>query len=274
VVLPVVQPFLSIVVPAYNEAQRIEGPLRHIGGFLELQDHSSEVLVVDDGSTDGTADLVRRWGPEAPVPVRLLRYARNRGKGHALKVGFEHAAGDRIVFLDADLATPIEELPALLKALDEGSDLAIGSRKGPGARIEVHQPWLREQLGKVFTGLVRRTLADVSDVTCGFKAFQGDVGRTLFSRLRIHDWAFDAEILFLAQHLGYRIREHPVRWVDQPGTKVRMFRDGVSSLMGLLRILRYRAAGAYRRPVGVTEPVESWSSDASWSSGLARRASA
>jgi dolichyl-phosphate beta-glucosyltransferase len=239
---------LSVIVPAYNEAARIEAPLRRMCAYFAAQPYACEILVVDDGSDDDTSALVRRVAESAPVPVRALRYARNRGKGHALKVGFEAARGERILFSDADLSTPIEETEAFLLALDQGFDVAIGTRKHARARITLRQPRHREAMGRVFTWLVRRLLADVSDATCGFKAFRGPAGRDLFARVRIPDWGFDAELLMLVRRLGYRLTEVPVQWQDREGTKVRLLRDALRSGLALVRIAAGAALGVYERP--------------------------
>jgi len=246
-----------MVVPAFNEAQRIREPLRVMAEFLDSHFESSELVVVDDGSADETAEIVRVLAAELPVPVRVIRYAENRGKGFALKTGFANARGENVLFSDADLSTPMDEALRLLAALDE-TPIAIGSRKMAGARIEVHQPWLRENMGKVFTWLVRVLVADVSDVTCGFKAFRGDVGREIFSRVRIDDWSFDAEILYLARFLGHRIQEIPVRWHDEAGTKVDLRRDVWRSLVGLATIRLNALRGVYRSPREIDAPLERW----------------
>ena len=255
------RPYLSVVIPAYNETRRLEQPLRTISDHLASGPYSAELVLVDDGSQDGTFELIRDLAGELKVPVRAFRYERNRGKGHALKVGFAHARGDRILFTDADLATPIEQLDALNEAIDRGCDIAIGSRKRAGADIRVHQPWYRERMGKVFTWIVSRYLAEVSDVTCGFKMFRGDLGRSLFAHLRIDDWAFDAELLFLAKRRGYSIEEVPVRWEDQAGTKVRLLRDAWSSARGLLEIVRNDRRGLYDSPYETKVTLETSSSE-------------
>jgi dolichyl-phosphate beta-glucosyltransferase len=252
------RPHLSVVVPAYNEACRLERPLRMISDHLASRPYSAEIVLVDDGSEDGTFELVSGLAKELKVPVRAFRYRPNRGKGHALKVGFSRARGDRVLFTDADLATPIQQLDALNEAIDLGYDIAIGSRKEAGADIRVHQPWYRERMGKVFTWLVRSFLADVSDATCGFKMFRGDIGRSLFAQLRIDDWAFDAELLLLARRGGHRIREVPVRWEDQPGTKVRLFRDAWRSACGLLKIVCNDRRGLYDAANEVKVQLEVW----------------
>jgi dolichyl-phosphate beta-glucosyltransferase len=251
-------PTLSLIIPAFNESSRIASPLREIGAYLTAQGHRAEIIVVDDGSDDDTGGIVREVAAEIPHPVRLLRYSENRGKGYALKVGFAAARGERILFTDADLSTPIEAAESLLAALDGGAELAIGTRKGPGAEIRLRQAWYREQMGRVFTGLVRVLLADVSDATCGFKAFQGDIGRDLFSRVRVFDWSFDAEILWIAKSRGHRLVEVPVRWEDRAGTKVSLLRDSMNSLLGLFQIRLNAARGHYDAPNPATAELEIW----------------
>ena len=189
--------------------------------------------------------MVRELGSGLGLPLRVLRTEANRGKGHALKVGFAASRGERVLFTDADLSTPIEEADRLLASLDGGVAIAIGSRKLATSAVTVHQPWYRERMGMLFTALVRLLIHDVSDATCGLKAMQGQVGRDLFARARVHDWSFDAEILLLARLRGHAIEEVPVRWEDRPGTKVRLLRDSVASLVGLARIRLNAATGRY-----------------------------
>jgi len=249
---------LSLVVPAFNESQRIAESLGAIAAFLAAQPWRSEIVVVDDGSRDSTFAVTCDIAADFGVPVRVVRYAKNRGKGCALKVGFAQARGDRILFTDADLSTPIAAATALLRALEQGFDLVIGTRRKVGASIEVHQPPFREWLGRVYTRLVRAFVADVSDCTCGFKAFRGDVGRDLFSRLRTSDWSFDAEVLHLAERAGYRIGEVGVPWADRAGTQARLLRDVPGSLLGLLRIRLWSAVGRHRQSVPLDLPLEIW----------------
>ncbi|MEN8182822.1 MAG: dolichyl-phosphate beta-glucosyltransferase [Myxococcota bacterium] len=251
------RPDVSVIIPAFDEALRVGDTLRAFAGFLAALPGSSELIVVDDGSTDPTAEVVRELAPQLPVAVRLLRYPSNRGKGYALRVGFAHARGERLLFSDADLSTPVEEATRLLEAL-EGADLAISSRKSTGSEIVRRQPRLREWLGRGFTLLVRLLLADVSDATCGLKAFRGSVGRDLFSRLRVDGWSFDAELLYLAERRGCRIAEIPVRWRHETGTKVDLRRDVLTSLAGIVRIRWYGARGVYESPAELRESVESW----------------
>jgi len=213
------RPWLSVVIPTYDEARRIPATLRAIDAYARRWNRPVELIVVDDGSSDRTVDVVRELGAELSIGLRLLRYAPNRGKEHA--------------------------------------EVAIGSRKMDGASIQVRQSWLRERMGKAFTFLVRQLIADVSDVTCGFKAFRGDAGRDLFARCRIYDWSFDAELLHIAQVRNMRVVEVPVVWCDQEGTKVRLVRDSLASLRGLARIRWNALRGVYRQPEApAVEPEE------------------
>jgi dolichyl-phosphate beta-glucosyltransferase len=252
-------PWVTVIMPAYNEAARLREPLAAVQAYLAAQPWPAEVVVVDDGSEDGTFDVARE-ATVAGVPVRVFRYAQNAGKGYAIRYGVAEARGERVLFTDVDLSTPIDEAGALLARLDAGADVAIGSRKTPEARILVRQPWLRERLGKGFTWLVRHAIVDVSDVTCGFKAFRAAAARDVFGRLRVPDWTFDAEILMLARRRGYRIDEVPVRWQDRAGTKVRVVRDVLRSLLGLVRIRANLARGVYDAPAPALPPAVSWDS--------------
>jgi dolichyl-phosphate beta-glucosyltransferase len=251
-------PALSIVVPAFDEARRIPETLRAIDAHFAARAHEVELIVVDDGSRDDTAGVVRELAKSLELPLSLLRYAPNRGKGFALKVGFAASRGARVLFSDADLSTPIEEADALLAELECGAEVAIGSRKRARARVEVHQPWLRETLGKGFTLLVRTLVADVTDATCGFKAYRGDAGRDLYARMRVFDWSFDAEMLWVARARGLRTTEVPVRWRDQAGTKVDLRRDVLRSLAGIARIRWNAARRRYAEPLPIDVAVERW----------------
>lgn len=250
---------LSVIVPAYNEAARIPATLCAISDHFANAPFPVELIVVDDGSRDETSAVVQAAAPELALPLRLLRYAPNQGKGFALKVGFAASRGDRLLFSDADLSTPIEEADRFLAELERGAEVVIGTRKRGQAHVEVHQPWLRETLGKGFTLLVRLLVADVTDATCGFKAYQGTAGRDLFARMRVFDWSFDAEMLLIGHTRGLRLVEVPVRWSDQPGTKVDLRRDVVRSLVGIARIRMNALLGRYAAPLPVDAVVESWS---------------
>lgn len=247
---------LSVVIPAFNESERLPLSLPVIARYFAEQPYETELVLVDDGSADRTFDTICDLAAMLPIPATVVRYAPNQGKGHALKVGFEQTRGRAILFCDADLSTPIDETERLLAVVDAGTPVVIGSRKMKGASIEVHQPWLRESMGKVFTLLARRLAADVSDTTCGFKLFDGDVGRDLFRRVRIGDWSFDAEVLLLARVGGHRIHEVPVRWRDERDTKVRLLSAAMQSLLGLMRIRLNLLRGRYRSAAPVRVPLE------------------
>ena len=223
--------------------------------FLHSQDYSYEILVVDDGSTDGTPDLARRL-LHGEKRARILVQPRNRGKGRAVKVGMLQAKGEYVLFTDADLSTPPTELGKFWPWFSEDYDIVIGSRKMAGANVVKHQPLWRESLGKVFTWLTNQiATSNISDITCGFKCFRRDAAHTLFRLSVVDDWSFDAEVLFLAQKHGYSIKEVPVTWHDEPGTKVRIVKDAVNSLRGLFRIRanwmwgKYRVRGRKAQPV-------------------------
>ena len=239
------EPRLSVVIPMYNEATRMRKSLPILLDYLAAQPYSYEVIAVDDGSADATAALAGELLAAVPEH-RVIPTQPNRGKGHALRVGMPASRGEYVLFMDADLSTPPAELDKFWPWLAEGYDVVIGSRKMAGAVLVRHQPWLRERLGKVFTWLSDRLATrNISDVTCGFKVFSRRAAHDLFRRGRINDFSFDAEILFLAQRRGYRIKEVPVTWHDERGTTVRIGRDAVRALRGLMRIRANAASGRY-----------------------------
>ena len=255
------RPQLTLLIPAYNESRRIAASLRAMDAYLTGCPFSSEILIVDDGSSDATSTVAREAAVGLATPIRYVAYTRNRGKGYALKVGFDAARGQRILFTDSDLSTPIRETGRMMEKLDAGYEIVIGTRKSTEAVIAVHQPLLRELMGKAFTFLVRQFLVDVSDVTCGFKAFEATAGRHLFSLSRVSDWSFDAEILFLAQRESRKLVEVPVYWEDQPGTKVSMLRDGLMAFLGLLRIRWCSLLGRYDSEHPLDPYDEVWSTE-------------
>jgi dolichyl-phosphate beta-glucosyltransferase len=232
-------PHLSIVVPCYDETGRLGASLATILAWTAEQDFPVEVVVVDDGSTDGTAELAESH--LTGVPHRVLRHDRNRGKGGALQTGMLAASGRYVLFTDADLSTPIEHAADLLAAHERGAPVVIGSRKTAGSQVSERQSLVRESMGRVFTGLANVvTGAGVSDFTCGFKSFTREAAGDLFGRLREDGWAYDAELLYLARRRGYAVTEVPVTWANDPSTRVRLLRDTLGSALGLLRI-RLRA---------------------------------
>lgn len=241
-------PALSIVIPAYNEQARLPETLARVLTYLDTASWSGpEVLVVDDGSRDGTAALVEEWGSR-DARVRLLRNPGNRGKGYSVKHGMMEACGEWVLFSDADLSAPIEELDVLWAAIERTpAGVAIGSRALNRGLIGVHQSKFRETAGRFFN-LVMRLVCGLPfwDTQCGFKLFRRDAARDVFSRLRLERFGFDVEALFIARLKGYKTIEVPVRWNHADGTKVSMFRDSADMFLDLLRVRRNQLLGRYR----------------------------
>ncbi len=235
-------PYLSLVVPAYNEASRLGVTLERVVVYLAEQAYASEIIVVDDGSDDDTARLAEEQ-LEGRISHRVLVNDGNRGKGYSVKRGMLDATGERVLFSDADLSTPIEHTADLLAAIDGGVDIAIGSRAVRGSDIERRQPLLRQTAGKMFS-LVQRMLlgTHIADTQCGFKMFTREAAQAVFPHQTLARWAFDAEVLFIAQRLGLTVAEVPVHWVNSPDTKVRMIPDGLRMVRDLAVIRgRHRA---------------------------------
>jgi dolichyl-phosphate beta-glucosyltransferase len=238
-----VTPRWSVVIPAFNEAQRLPAFLETVVAYFEGRDEPYEVIVVDDGSTDGTAELVEARGFAA---VRILRLPANTGKGGAVRAGMLAANGAYRVFADADGATPIAELKRLEPLLVAGADVVIGSRVLVDPGVSVTTRPHRVAAGHVFNWLVARVgLSGIADSQCGFKAFTAPAAGRLFESLSTQGFSFDVELLLLARAAGFRIVEVPVNWADQAGSKVGVFRHGPGMLWQILRA-RSRVGG--RRP--------------------------
>jgi dolichyl-phosphate beta-glucosyltransferase len=237
-------PELSVIVPAYNEEERLPRTLERVNEYVRTLPFASEIVVVDDGSTDGTAQAVTALAKKIPS-LRLVSNDRNRGKGFSVRHGMLEARGRVALFTDADLSAPIEEMQKLLSAL-ESSDIAIGSRAVDRRLIEVHQSRWRELAGILFNWVMRLlTGLHFQDTQCGFKAFAMPKSRIIFEQQRIEDFGFDPEILFLAKRHGLRAVEVPVRWSHDPRTKVHVVRDSVRMFLGLLSIRWNALAGRY-----------------------------
>jgi dolichyl-phosphate beta-glucosyltransferase len=238
---------LSIVIPAYNEASRLPGTLRKVEDFLNAGAWNfHEILVVDDGSTDETAQLADQFAAANPN-IRVLRNPGNRGKGYSVRHGMLEAKGDWCLFSDADLSAPIEELDKLWNAVARNTvEIAIGSRAVDRSLIGIHQPGLRENAGKFFNWVMRRTIGlDISDTQCGFKLFRADAARKIFSRQLLERFGFDVEVLYIGHKLGCRIAEVPVRWNHVEGSKVGMF-TGLRAFEELVEIRLNSLRGRYK----------------------------
>ena len=239
-------PYLSIVIPAYNESLRVGKTLEDVRKYAASKPFETEVVLVDDGSSDGTQEIFREFQSLWPE-TRVLCNEVNRGKGHSVRRGVLEARGKVILFTDADLSAPIEEADKLLAALEsQSADAAIGSRALDRKLIGVHQPWRREYAGRCFNLFVRLfTGLRIHDTQCGLKLFRRDSTRRAFELQRVERFGFDPEVLFLIQHFGGKIVEVPVRWNDNPATKVHFLRDSTRMLLDLVA-LRCRAwAGKY-----------------------------
>jgi len=241
------QPFdLTVIIPAYNEERRLPKTLDAILAYLNARPERAEIIVVDDGSSDSTVEIVSAYVRKFP-DLLLVSNGSNRGKGYSVRHGMLEARGEISLFTDADLSTPIAEADKLIKALREtGYDGAIGSRAVDRSLIEVHQSLLREQAGIFFNRLVRWIMGiGFSDTQCGFKAFRTQRARIIFEQQRIERFGFDPEILFLAKRHGLRVAEIPVRWSHDEGTKVNVAADGMLMFFELLMIRWNGIRGRY-----------------------------
>jgi dolichyl-phosphate beta-glucosyltransferase len=236
-------PPFSLVIPAYNEASRIGETLHAALAYLENVSPQSELILVNDGSTDATSAIAREALTAAKVESRMLENFPNRGKGHAVRKGLLAAKRPIGLFSDADLSTPLEETPKLIEPIANGDvDLAFGSRALDRSLIGKHQPWRREQGGRVFNLLVRfATGLPFWDTQCGFKAFRLDVCRPILETAHIEGFAFDVELLYLAYRSGLRLREIPVHWNHAEGSKIQFARDSLRMLREVIALRREAA---------------------------------
>lgn len=245
--------YLSVVIPVYNEESRIIQSLEDIFSYLRSLAMSWEVLIVDDGSHDRTAEIIEQW-IKNHHQLMLIRLPQNCGKGAAIRQGMLKAQGRYRLFRDADVSTAMAEFDRFRPILENGTPIVIGSRKMAGAKNMRRQPWLRETLGKGFTLLSRLLFVwEVSDYTCGFKCFSAKAAEDIFSRQKICRWAFDSEIVFLAKNLGYPIAQLPITWTNDPGTKVRLIVDVLNSFFEIICIRLNYLRGLYRIPQQLVE---------------------
>ncbi|HKI02417.1 MAG TPA: dolichyl-phosphate beta-glucosyltransferase [Thermoanaerobaculia bacterium] len=237
---------LSIVIPAFNESARLGPTLRRVVDYLRQTGAGYEVLVVDDGSTDGTSELARKFEPEG---VRVLTQKVNRGKGAVIKVGVLASRGREVLLVDADLSTPIEDVEKLRPRLAE-AEVVLGSRSVEGSDILTHQPFYREMMGRTFNFIIQLLgVRGLRDTQCGFKLLDGEVARRLFAELQIQRFAYDVELVWLARRHGYRVVEVGVRWADSPSSKVNPLTDSFRMFWDVLALrLRDWRNGRPSRP--------------------------
>ncbi len=242
-------PRYSIVIPAYNESGRIPVTLKSVVDCVRAQGWSAEIIVVDDGSRDATADVVRAFAASAPE-VRLVQNPGNHGKGYSVRNGILQALGEIVMFSDADLSAPIEEAERLFAAIAGGADIAIGSRWLERTRQTIRQPLYRQFFGRCFNAVTRFIMGlPFADTQCGFKAFTRDAAQTVFQLQTIERWGFDPEILFIALKRGYRIEEVPVSWAHDERTRISYLKDGMRMLQDIA-IVRWNALlGRYTKAV-------------------------
>jgi glycosyltransferase involved in cell wall biosynthesis len=260
-----IRPLVSVVIPAFNEERRLPQTLARVDAYLETQNYASEIVVVDDGSSDGTVRVVELFAREHPR-VRLIQND-HRGKGYTVRTGMLAARGHIVLFSDADLSTPIEELEKLLPWFERGYDIVIGSREGLGAQ-RIKEPFYRHIMGRVFNLIVRLlTVRGIQDTQCGFKAFRDEVARDVFSRMQLYGantkpirggmvTAFDVEVLFIGAKSGYRLKEVPVEWRYGTETKVNPLKDSYRNFRDVVLVRWNDVRGRYDAPraLPATEP--------------------
>lgn len=245
---------LSIIIPAYNESARIGAALEQVLACVHERKWPAEVIVVNDGSRDDTAEIVKRIAAGDPL-VRLIENPVNRGKGFSVRNGMLHASGEIMMFTDADLSSPIEETERLLAAIADGADIAIGSRWLDKGRQTKHQPWYRQMFGRCFNAVTRLVMGlPFADTQCGFKAFRREAAYTVFQLQRIERWGFDPELLFIALKRGYTVREVPVTWGHDERSRLSYLKDGIKMLEELVYVRWNAMTGIYDRDVSQFHP--------------------
>jgi glycosyltransferase involved in cell wall biosynthesis len=239
------RPKYSIIIPAYNESARVGATLEKVLAYVAERRWDAEVLAVDDGSRDNTAQIIRGYAEKNPR-LRLLQNPGNRGKGYSVRHGMLQACGELLLFSDADLSSPIEEADKLLAAIAGGADIAIGSRWLRSDLQTERQPLYRQLFGRIFNLLLRFTLGlRFKDTQCGFKAFSRPAAKTIFPQQRIERWGFDPELLYLARKFGFKVVEVPVEWAHSTGTRISPLRDGTRMFAEMLRIRWNGLTGKY-----------------------------
>lgn len=248
------EPAYSIVIPAYNEGARLGATLEKVLDYVHARRWDTEIIVVNDGSGDNTAEIVRAFSAKDPA-LRLLENPGNRGKGYSVRHGMLNARGRVVLFSDADLSSPIEEAQKLFQALEEGADIAIGSRWLRAETQTRRQPLHRQIFGRIFNLMLRITLGlQFKDTQCGFKAFRQPAVQAIFPLQKIERWGFDPETLFLARKLRFKVQEIPVAWGHSGGTRIHPLVDGSRMFMEMLRIRWYELTGKYDGGATPTTP--------------------
>jgi dolichyl-phosphate beta-glucosyltransferase len=238
--------FLTVIIPAYNEEKNIKSTLLEIAGYLKLKKFSYEVIVVDDGSADMTAQSAQSVSGSFPN-FKLLKNGANRGKGYAVRNGVDVANGEYVLFMDADNSTSIYEFDKFLPYIEEGYDVVIASRRLKDSNVEGPQPLLRAKMGQFYIFLSRIILGlNVSDFNCGFKAYKMKSTRFIFGLQKMEDWSFDVELLFLIKKYGLKMKEVPVRWIHKSGSKVKPVKDAIRSFISIVKIKLNDAKKIYR----------------------------
>jgi glycosyltransferase involved in cell wall biosynthesis len=235
---------LSVIIPAYNEEDRIEKTLRAVDAYLSRQPHQYEIIVVNDGSRDRTAQVVKGMEPFVKN-LRLIDNALNQGKGTAVKQGMLGAKGELRLFMDADNSTSVDQVERIFLAFQEGAEVAIGSRRAPGAVVAVHQSFLRENSGVIFNFIIRLlTGLPYKDTQAGFKAFSSRAAKEIFSRQTIDGFTFDAELLVIARQLSFSVKEVPIAWANDPKTHVKI-KSIIRMLFDVFKVRLNLALGKY-----------------------------
>ncbi len=235
----------SIIIPAYNEAARVGASLQKVLAYVAAQGWDVEVIVVNDGSRDNTAGIIRGYA-EKNSRLLLLENPGNRGKGYSVRNGMLHAQGEILLFSDADLSSPIEEAEKLFAAIADGADVAIGSRWLRSDLQTQRQPFYRQMFGRIFNLLLRLTLGlNFKDTQCGFKAFTRRAANAIFPLQKVERWGFDPELLYLAKKFGFKVVEVPVAWAHSEGTRISPLRDGTRMFLDMLKIRWNAISGKY-----------------------------
>jgi glycosyltransferase involved in cell wall biosynthesis len=250
-------PSYSIIIPAFNEGRRLGYTLEQVTAFIAQQHWRAEIIVVNDGSTDNTMELIREFA-NRNTAIRVVNNPGNRGKGFSVRNGMLNAHGDVLLFTDADLSAPISEAPKLLAAIEAGADVAIGSRWLDPSLQTHRQSLLRQVLGRGYNLLMRLILGlNFKDTQCGFKAFRSNAARLIFRAQHIERWGFDPELLFLARRAGLKVKEVPIRWGHDRGTRIHPFSDGLQMFVEMLSIRWSDLRGDYNIPSGQAAKISS-----------------